>query len=115
MSEPLFDEVIHQSTRLRICAAAATGTAVEFSVLEEALAISTSLLSKQLKVLVDAGYVALDKRRGVGRPRTWVALTPAGRRAFEAHLAALRAIVGETDAASPVLPDAPTPPSDQQS
>lgn len=95
MIHPTFDEVIHQSTRLRICAAASVGTAVEFSLLEESLGISTSLLSKQLKVLVDAGYVSLEKRRTVGRPRTWVALTTRGRRAYEAHLAALRAIVGD--------------------
>ena len=57
--------------------------------------LSTSLLSKQLKLLVDAGYVELDKRRQpIGRPRTWVRLTPIGRRSYRDHVAALRRIVG---------------------
>ena len=55
-----FDELIHSSIRLRICAALATATALEFTAIEDALEISTSTLSKQLKVLGEAGYVTLD-------------------------------------------------------
>lgn len=95
MTEPAFDELIHVPTRLRICAALDPVVALEFSVLEEGLGISTSLLSKQLRVLVDAGYAELEKRpQVVGRPRTWVALTPSGRRAFAGHVAALRSMLG---------------------
>ena len=53
---PRFDDLIHAPTRLRITAALATATDLEFSALEDALGISTSLLSKQLKLLADAGY-----------------------------------------------------------
>lgn len=89
-----FDEVIHQPVRLRLCAMLDTSTSVDFASLEEALAISTSLLSKQLKVLVDVGYVTLERRpQPVGRPRTWVHLTAAGRRAYRGHVKALREIV----------------------
>lgn len=89
--EAEFDELIHFPTRLRITAALAASTDLEFSALEEALGISTSLLSKQLKILVDAGYVALEKRRQpFGRPRTWVRLTRRGRTAYLGHLEALR-------------------------
>lgn len=93
-SGPAFDDVIHSATRLRICAALDPTTGLEFAVIEEGLGISTSLLSKQLKVLVDAGYVELERRRQpVGRPRVWVSLSPRGHRAFRAHVAALRALV----------------------
>lgn len=86
-----FDELIHVPTRLRITAALATATDLEFSALEDALSISTSLLSKQLRVLGDAGYLVLEKRpQPFGRPRTWIRLTPAGRRAYLGHLEALR-------------------------
>lgn len=86
-----FDELIHVPTRLRIAAAVATATELEFSALEEALGISTSLLSKQLRVLTDAGYVELEKRpQPFGRPRTWIRLTTAGRRAYLGHVEALR-------------------------
>lgn len=86
-----FDELIHFPTRLRITAAVATATELEFSALEDAFGISTSLLSKQLRILVEAGYVMLDKRpQPFGRPRTWVKLTPSGRDAYLGHLEALR-------------------------
>lgn len=89
--EPRFDELIHFPTRLRITAAVAVSTEVEFSALEEALQISTSLLSKQLRVLAEAGYLALEKRaQPFGRPRTWVRLTNRGKRAYLGHVAALR-------------------------
>lgn len=91
--EARFDELIHVPTRLRITAALAAATDLEFSVLEEALGISTSLLSKQLKLLTDAGYVLLEKRpQPFGRPRTWIRLTPTGRTAYLGHVEALRHI-----------------------
>ena len=91
---PRFDELIHSPNRLRICAALAAATELEFSALEQALGISTSLLSKQLRLLADAGYVALDKRpQAFGRPRTWLRLTPEGRDAYLAHVAALRQLI----------------------
>ena len=64
---------------------------MEFSALEETLGVSTSLLSKQLRILVEAGYVALEKRpQPFGRPRTWIRLTSAGRLAYLGHVEALR-------------------------
>ena len=90
-----FDELIHSPVRLRICAALATASALEFTAIEESLELSTPALSKQLRVLADAGYVTLDKRKqSFGRPRTWVSLTLKGRRAFDAHVAALRLLIG---------------------
>ena len=97
--EPRFDELIHSPNRLRICAAldaSDASTEVEFSAVEQALGISTSLLSKQLKVLADAGYLRLDKRpQPFGRPRTWLRLTPRGRDAYLAHVAALRQLIDQ--------------------
>lgn len=93
---PRFDELIHFPTRLRIAAALATAAELEFSAVEDSLGISTSLLSKQLKVLADAGYLMLEKRpQPFGRPRTWLRLTPAGRLAYLQHVEALRQLVGE--------------------
>ncbi|MFT4296627.1 MAG: transcriptional regulator [Micropruina sp.] len=95
---PRFDELIHFPTRLRMIAALATASELEFSALEDSLGISTSLLSKQLKVLADAGYVALEKRpQPFGRPRTWLRLTASGKLAYLQHVAALRALVGDVD------------------
>ncbi|TNC17205.1 helix-turn-helix domain-containing protein [Georgenia sp. 311] len=87
-----FNAVIHPEQRIRICAFLLANEEAAFSVLRESLSISESGLSKQVKVLVDAGYVRATKERGVSRPRTWVALTAEGRRATVGHLAALREI-----------------------
>lgn len=89
-----FDELIHSPVRLRICAALSTATALEFTAVENALLVSTSTLSKQLKILGDAGYVTLEKRQqSFGRPRTWISLTLNGRRAFDAHVDTLRRLL----------------------
>ncbi|EFQ83747.1 hypothetical protein HMPREF0063_11410 [Aeromicrobium marinum DSM 15272] len=90
-----FDEVVHAPQRLRICAFLDAVTTAEFSAVRDLLGAADSVVSKHLKVLADAGYVAIDKPTGRGRVRTWVGLTPEGRAAYRGHVAALRAIVAE--------------------
>ena len=91
MTDPRFDALIHEPTRLQMCGMLVTVRSAEFRTLRDALAIADSVTSKHLKALEDAGYVELDKRRPkVGRPRTWVALTDRGRCAFAGHLAELQ-------------------------
>jgi Winged helix DNA-binding domain len=46
-----------------------------------------SVLSKQSRVLEDAGYVQVRKGAIGRRPRTWFRLTAEGRQALEGHLA----------------------------
>lgn len=95
MTHAGFDDLIHAPHRLQICALlAASEASVEFGRIREHLGVADSVLSKNLKALVDAGYVRLDKPTGQGgRPKTWAILTRPGRRAFDAHLAALEAMV----------------------
>ena len=88
-----FDEVIHAPHRLRICAFLDATSSAEFATLRDLLGVADSVLSKHLKVLQEAGYVALTKPTGRGRVRTWANLTPAGRDAYAAHVAALRDLV----------------------
>lgn len=90
MTEPRFDEIIHAPNRLRICSMLSAMNEVEFAALREALGVSDSVLSKQLRALEDAGYLSVRKSPLDGRTRTWAALTPAGRDAFDAHVAELR-------------------------
>lgn len=85
-----FDDVIHAPHRLRIMVALAAVDKLEFQALRDDLAVADSVLSKQLKVLAEAGYAKLDKPTGLGgRPRTWVRITRSGHRALAGHLAAL--------------------------
>ncbi|MFD6165871.1 transcriptional regulator [Oerskovia sp. NPDC060287] len=93
---PAFNEVIHSPVRLRICGVLRRGAELEFAVLRDTLGLSDANLSKNLRVLGDAGFVMVRKEsspdRSDARRLTWVTLTPDGRRAVEAHLAALAQI-----------------------
>lgn len=93
---PAFNEVIHSPVRLRICGVLRRGAELEFAVLRDTLGLSDANLSKNLRVLGDAGFVTVRKEsspdRSDARRLTWVTLTPDGRRAVEAHLAALAQI-----------------------
>jgi DNA-binding MarR family transcriptional regulator len=85
------DPVIHPITRLSICGLLASGADwVEFAALRDAAGISDSVLSKQSRLLEDAGYVEVRKGAVGRRPRTWFRLTPNGRDAFQAHVAWLQ-------------------------
>lgn len=91
-----FNEVIHAPMRLRICGLLQGAGEVEFAAIRDMLGVSDAVCSKHLKVLADNGYVALAKRPGQrnGHDVTWISLTDEGREAFDAHVAALRAIAG---------------------
>lgn len=92
MTSANFDPVIHPEARLRICAFLLPTEQVGFGSMRDALCYSDSQLSKHLRTLAEAGYVATTKESDVPRPRTWVSLTQAGRTATEGHLAVLRDI-----------------------
>ena len=89
------DDHLTAPIRLSIMAALSRVDEVDFQTLRDAIEVTDSALSKQASVLETAGYVELRKGYVGKRPRTWVSVTPAGRAALAAHLAALRAIVEE--------------------
>jgi DNA-binding MarR family transcriptional regulator len=93
MTSARFDELIHAPTRLSIVSLLAASQWAGFQFIRDSAGLSDSALSKQLARLEQAGYVEI--RRGfVGkRPRTSARLTPAGRAAFEQHVAALQEMV----------------------
>ncbi|MBT0771958.1 transcriptional regulator [Kineosporia sp. J2-2] len=90
-----FDELVHAPNRLRVCAFLAATTSAEFGVLRDLLGVADSVLSKHLKVLQDAGYLTVTKPTGRGRVKTWVQLTPEGRRAYLGHVEALRSLISD--------------------
>lgn len=90
------DEVIHQSTRLKIMAslhALRGGARLDFAELKALLGVTDGNLGAHLTTLETAGYVGIEKTFVGRKPRTRVALTPAGRRAFENHVRYLRDII----------------------
>lgn len=125
MTLPGLDPLIHAPVRLQVCAILSAVDEGEFAMVREETGVSESVLSKQVKLLADAGYVKVRKAslaearyqldaRKLGakkahqggfslRPRTWLSLTPAGRQAFAAHMQALTRLA-ETAAAGVATP-----------
>ena len=102
MSAPViaaFNEIIHSPVRLRICGLLRRVAELEFAVVRDTLKLSDANLSKNLKTLATAELITVRKEssdaRADSRRLTWVSLTPRGRTALEAHLAALAQIVDE--------------------
>lgn len=88
----VFDEVIHAPNRLRITAALSTVESADFSAIRDLLGVSDSVLSKHVKPLGEAGYVNVTKTVIDSHMRTSLTLTAKGRKAYRAHIEALRAI-----------------------
>jgi len=92
---PHFDSVIHAPGRLQICAILSAAEA-EFATVRDAIAVSDSVLSKHIKLLEEAGYVAVRKANQGGRQRTWLSMTGAGQKAFASHVAELQRLAAMT-------------------
>ena len=89
-----FDEVVHAPNRLQICAMLSAVDSADFATVRDGLGVADSVLSKHVRVLHEAGYVAIHKATSASRVRTSLSLTETGRAAYEGHVAALQAIVG---------------------
>jgi DNA-binding MarR family transcriptional regulator len=98
MRTPQFDDLIHAPTRLSIVSLLAASEWAEFKFIRDTAGLSDSALSKQLTTLEEAGYVEIRKGFAGKRPRTTARLTPAGRSAFDGHVAALQQIVARAGA-----------------
>jgi DNA-binding MarR family transcriptional regulator len=108
------DPLIHPINRLSICGLLAAGADwVEFAALRDAAGISDSVLSKQSRVLEDAGYVEVRKGAIGRRPRTWFRLTAAGRQAVQGHLAWLAQLEEAVSASSVDVQQAGPRPGDR--
>ena len=94
------DMVLHAPARLQIAALLAQVSEMEFAKLRDIVKVSDSVLSKHLAALAEADYVRLNKAATGGRQRTWASLTGTGKRALDAHVAALRAIVAHLPVAA---------------
>ncbi|MEO6533934.1 MAG: transcriptional regulator [Pseudolysinimonas sp.] len=91
------DRHLQAPARLKLMTMLTAVTEVEFAVLRDGLEVSDSVLSKHIATLADAGYVRSRKGSYEGRRTTWLALSPAGRKALHNHVAALRAIIDGVD------------------
>lgn len=89
------DKTIHEKARLSIMTLLATRPAWAFQDLKAELAMSDGNLITHLRVLHEAGLVAVTKEV-LDRPQTTYSLTAKGRTAFQEYLAVLEQIVRAT-------------------
>ncbi len=90
------DYTIHQPARLQIMSALCQlleGERVDFTYLKDHLGLTDGNLGAHLSTLEARDYIAVDKEFVARRPKTFVAVTPAGRQAFAEHVAALQLLL----------------------
>lgn len=92
------DDTVHQRARLGILTILDESDRADFAYLKRVLGLTDGNLGRHLEVLSGQDLVALEKVFEDRRPRTWVSITPAGRAALAAEIAALRALVRRFDA-----------------
>jgi len=90
------DRLIHQRTRLSIVSALAVADTLSFNDLKSALRTSDGNLSVHARKLEDAGYLECTKSFEGRMPRTEYRLTDEGRRALEAYLSHMEALIDAT-------------------
>ena len=93
---PAPDEIIHQSTRLKLMSvlnALPDGQGLDFKRLKAIAQATDGNLGAHLATLEKAGYVAILKDFVGKRPRTQAVISRAGRRAYAQHLQYLRDIL----------------------
>ena len=90
---PELDRLIHERVRLGIVSALAVNQSLAFNELKDMLALTDGNLSVHARKLEEAGYVECTKKFEGRVPRTEFHLTEAGRRALEAYLAHMEALI----------------------
>jgi DNA-binding MarR family transcriptional regulator len=88
--------IIHQPVRLKImCSLAALplGDQVEFTYLKKVLKITDGNLGAHLGKLEQQQYIVIEKTFVNKKPKSFIGLTPKGKKAFEQHLEALNEVI----------------------
>ena len=87
------DKLIHERVRLAIVSALAGARSMSFNELKATLDITDGNLSVHARKLEEAGLVACEKTFVDRVPHTAFKLTPAGRKALDAYLAHMEALI----------------------
>ncbi|NNC29349.1 winged helix-turn-helix domain-containing protein [Longimicrobium terrae] len=87
------DRLIHERVRLGIVSALAVNASMSFNELKTMLGLTDGNLSVHARKLEEAGYVDCAKSFEGRTPRTEFSLTDSGRRALEAYLNHMEALI----------------------
>ncbi|HEX3048108.1 MAG TPA: transcriptional regulator [Bacillota bacterium] len=91
------NELFQTKARLGIMTTLATMEECDFSTLKSHLELTDGNLSAHLRVLEEAGYLAVEKKFVNRKPKTLYRLTEPGREAFLTYLRQLAAIIRMVD------------------
>lgn len=86
----VLNPLLHSQLRLAVMSIMMTVEHADFVYLREKTESTSGNLSVQLDKLSSAGYISLTRNTVGKRPRTLCVITPKGRQAFEAYVAALK-------------------------
>lgn len=89
MFQPL-DPLLHSELRLAIMSLLISADEAEFPYIKEQTGATSGNLSVQVEKLSAAGYIAVEKTFKGRRPCTICRITPAGLKAFEDYVEALK-------------------------
>ncbi|WP_239164869.1 transcriptional regulator [Actinoplanes palleronii] len=84
---------MHQKTRLALLAVLDEAGRADFPYLKRLLGLTDGNLGRHLETLAGQSLIAIEKGHEGRRPRTWAAISPAGRAALAAEMDLLAAIV----------------------
>lgn len=88
------DPLLHSQLRLAVMSILLSIEEADFVYLKEKTESTAGNLSVQIDKLNDAGYIETEKSFVNKRPRTTCRITPAGRKAFEMYVNALKEYIG---------------------
>ena len=92
------DRLLEHRSRLGACLLLAQTKAMNFTRLRELLGETDGNLGAHLRKLEDAKYIEVQKEFANRKPVTWYSISPTGRGALRAHMAALEALVNSAPA-----------------
>lgn len=87
------DPLLHSQLRLAVMSILLSVEEAEFVYLREKTEATAGNLSVQIDKLNEAGYIKVEKSFVGKRPRTTCQITPAGRKAFENYVEALKSYI----------------------
>lgn len=90
-----FHKAFENRIRLGIMSALMANDYVEFNTFKDLLEVTDGNLASHLKALEKEEFVEMNKTFVGRKPNTRYRATPAGRKAFEKHLAALEELIKE--------------------
>lgn len=87
-------KIFHEPSRLAIISALSrSADPLSFSQLKEECELTDGNLSSHLKMLEEAGVVAINKSSSNSKPRTEISITESGRQSFIDYLKALEGVL----------------------